>query len=224
MDEKPNNVEMNGEENTMSDNSPVDACIDYGQDVLATQLGFVKDKNYDFAPQFRDLTTQLYLTGVMWKYAEGLEQVQDPRETAFEAMEAMLIRDGTKPKEAGKRIEFLKRMAQMDDGSNALAVAVGYESQPNDQSLVEVFEHYTDDIQVSGAFWRLYDRGKKTMLYGGLFVAFVVIWFVTLFMPGNSTIAILAAGLISAALFVIPVFLIGLLIYYLKIKKNKQST
>ncbi|SET19679.1 hypothetical protein SAMN05216326_11513 [Nitrosomonas marina] len=224
MDEKPNDVEVNSEENTVPDNSPVDACIDYGRDVLATQLGFVKDKNYDFAPQFRDLTTQLYLIGVMWKYAEGLKQAQNPRETAFEAMEVMLIRDGTKPKEASKRIEFLKRMASMEDGSNALAVVIGYESQPNDQSLVEVFEHYIDDIQVSGAFWRLYDRGKKIMLYGGLFVAFVVIWFITLFMPGNSTIAILAAGLISAALFVIPVFLVGLLIYYLKIKKNKQST
>jgi hypothetical protein len=41
-------------------------------------------------------------------------------------------------------------------------------------------------------------------------------------MPGNTTLSILAAGLISAALFVIPVFLVGLLIYFLKIKKAKQ--
>ncbi|MCB1948357.1 hypothetical protein [Nitrosomonas sp.] len=224
MDEKQKDVEVKTEEITIPNISPVDECIDYGQDILTTQLGFVKDKNYDFAPEFRDMTTQLYMIGVMWKHAEGLEHVQDPRETAFNAMEAMLIRDGMKPKEVGKRIEFLRKMSRVEDGSNALAVAVGYNSHPDDQSLVEVFEHYVDDIQVSGAFWRLYDRGKKTMLYGGLFVAFVVIWFVTLFMPGNSTIAILAAGLISAALFVIPVFLIGLLIYHLKIKKTKQST
>ncbi|MDR4516264.1 MAG: hypothetical protein MRK00_02565 [Nitrosomonas sp.] len=224
MEEKKNDIEAKTEEVAIPDMSPVDECIDHGQDILATQLGFVKDKNYDFAPEFRDMTTQLYLLGVMWKYAEGLENVENPRETAFSAIETMLERDGVKPKDIIKRVEFLKKMSQMEDGSNALAVAIGYASRPDDQSLVEVFEHYVDDVQVSGAFWRLYDRGKKTMLYGGLFVAFVVIWFVTLFMPGNSTIAILAAGLISAALFVIPVFLVGLLIYHFKIKKAKQST
>ncbi|SER22450.1 hypothetical protein SAMN05421690_101344 [Nitrosomonas sp. Nm51] len=225
MDEKRNDVEVETEaEKTIPDISPVDACIDYGRDILAIQIGLVKDKNYDFAPEFRDMTTQLYLIGIMWKYAEGLEHAEDPRETAFSAMETMLIRDGIKPKDIGKRIEFLRKMSRLEDGSNALAVAIGYDSRAGDHSLVEVFEHYVDEIQVSGAFWRLYDRVKKTMLYGGLFIAFVVIWFITLFMPGNSTIAILAAGLMSAALFVIPVFLVGLLIYYLKIKKAKQST
>jgi len=201
----------------------VEECIEYGRDILATQLGYVKDKNYDFAPEFIDMTTQLYLFGVMWRYAEGLEKVKDSREMAFVAIHTMLIRDGIKPKDVDKRIEFLKKMSRIEDGSNALAVAIGYDHQSNDQSLVEVFEHYVDEIQVSGAFWRLYDRGKKTMLYGGLIVAFAVIWFITLFMPGNSTIAILAAGLVSAALFVIPVFLIGLLIYHFKIKKKQTS-
>ena len=224
MDDKKNDIEVKTDEAAIPDISPVDECIDHGRDVLATQLGFVKDKNYDFAPEFRDMTTQLYLLGVMWKYAEGLENVENSRETAFLAIETMLERDGMKPKDIVSRVEFLKKMSQMEDGSNALAVAIGYDAQPDGQSLVEVFEHYVDDVRVSGAFWRLYDRGKKTMLYGGLFVAFVVIWFVTLFMPGNSTIAILAAGLISAAFFVIPVFLVGLLIYHFKIKKAKQST
>ena len=77
-------------------------------------------------------------------------------------------------------------------------------------------------MQVSGDFWRIYDRFRKIMLYGGLSIAFVMIWFVTLFMPGNSAIAILAAGLIAAALFVIPVFLIGILMYRSKIKKAQQ--
>ncbi|MEK7771798.1 MAG: hypothetical protein AAB703_02990, partial [Pseudomonadota bacterium] len=113
--------------------------------------------------------------------------------------------------------------SKLEDEHNALAVAIGYESLPGDNSLAEVFDHYIDDTQVSGAFWRLYDRGRKTMLYGGLSVAFIVIWFVTLFMPGNSAIAILAAGLISAALFVIPVFLIGIFLYRTKIKKAKQA-
>ena len=77
MDEKQKDVEVKTEEITIPNISPVDECIDYGQDILTTQLGFVKDKNYDFAPEFRDMTTQLYMIGVMWKHAEGLEHVQD---------------------------------------------------------------------------------------------------------------------------------------------------
>lgn len=223
MDVKAKDSDVKTEE-VSSDMPSVDACIDYARETLATQLEFVKDKNYDFAPEFRDMTTQLYLIGVMWKYAEGLENVKDAQETAFVAMETMLTRDGMKPKKASKRIEFLKKMSKVEDDSDALPIAIGYDSQPGDQSLVEVFEHYVGETRVSGDFWRLYDRSKKTMLYGGLFVAFAVIWFVTLFMPGNSSLAILAAGLISAALFVIPVFLVGLLIYYVKIKKGKHST
>ncbi len=210
------------EEVTIPDQSPVDACVDHARSILAEQLVSVKEKNYDYAPEFRDLTIQLYLIGVMWKFAEASGTIENPRETAFVAVETMLKRDGMNPKKIAKRVDFLKKMSRMEDGTNALAVAIGYDSHPGDHSLVDVFEHYVDDIQVSGAFWRLYDRGRKTMLYGGLFVAFAVIWFITLFMPGNSTLSILAAGLISAALFVIPVFLIGLLIYHFKIKKTKQ--
>ncbi|MEK7301959.1 MAG: hypothetical protein AAB073_02300, partial [Pseudomonadota bacterium] len=160
---------------------------------------------------------------VMWKFAENLGNTNDARELAFTALGTLLIQEGMQKRKVAKRIEFLKKMSKIEDDYNALAVAIGYESVADDNSLAEVFDHYIDDTQVSGAFWRLYDRGRKTMLYGGLSVAFIVIWFVTLFMPGNSAIAILAAGLISAALFVIPVFLIGIFLYRTKIKKAKQA-
>jgi len=222
--DKVEKVEVSEEIIVIPDRSPVENCVDHASDVLAEQMVSVKEKDYDFAPEFRDMTTQLYLIGVMWKFAESLENVEDPRETAFVAIEAMLARDKMKPKDIAKRVEFLRNMSKMEDGSNALAVAIGYDAKTGDQSLVEVFEHFVDDVRVSGTLWRLYDRCKKTMLYGGLFIAFVVIWFITLFMPGNTTLSILAAGLISAALFVVPVFLVGLLIYHFKIKKNVQSS
>ncbi len=203
----------------------INACITHGREIMDTQLSLVAEKQYDFAPEFNEMTAQLYLLGVVWKFAEGLDTIaKDARENAFLVIQTMLISDGMKLKDAQKRIEFLRKMSQLDDGSDALAVDIGRESIPDDNSLVEVFEHYVDDFQVSGEFWRLYDRGKKTMLYGGLSVAFIVIWFVTLYMPGNTTIAILAAGLIAAALFVIPTFLIGLVIYRQKMKKAKQSS
>ncbi len=206
-----------------SDVSTMDACVAHARKVLTEQLERIKSKDYDFAPEFKDMTTQLYLLGVMWKFAESLGNVNDARELAFVALRTMLIQDGLHKKKVPKRIEFLRKMSKIEDDHNALAVAIGYESEPGDNSLAEVFDHYIDDTQVSGAFWRLYDRGRKIMLYGGLFIAFAVIWFITLFMPGNSAIAILAAGLISAALFVIPVFFIGVFIYRKKIKKSKLA-
>jgi len=217
------NAEASIPEITTTDVSTMDACIAHAREIMTEQLERIKSKNYDFAPEFKDMSIQLYLFGVMWKFAESLGNVNDARELAFAALRAMLVQDGLQKQKIAKRIEFLRKMSKIEDDHNALAVAIGYESEPGDNSLAEVFDHYIDDMQVSGAFWRLYDRGRKIMLYGGLFIAFVVIWFVTLFMPGNSAIAILAAGLISAALFVIPVFLVGIFIYHKKIKKEKQA-
>lgn len=215
-------VETLASEIITSDVSTVDACIAHAKEVKATQLELIASKNYDFAPEFYEMTIQLYLFGAMWKFAENLGNIEDARELAFAALQTMLIQDKLPQQKAIKRIDFLRKMSKLEDDHNALAVAIGYESEIGDNSLAEVFDHYVDDTQVSGAFWRLYDRGRKIMLYGGLLIAFLVIWFVTLFMPGNSTIAILAAGLISAALFVIPVFLIGIFMYRAKIKKAKQ--
>ncbi|QOJ23741.1 MAG: hypothetical protein HRU78_08820 [Gammaproteobacteria bacterium] len=206
-----------------ADVSIMDACIAHAKEVKATQLELIKSKGYDFAPEFRDMTIQLYLLGVMWKFAENMGSADDARELAFAALGQLFVQEHMPKQKVAKRIEFLKKMSKIEEDHHALAVAIGYESEPGDNSLAEVFDHYVDDMQVSGAFWRLYDRGRKIMLYGGLLVAFIVIWFVTLFMPGNSTIAVLAAGLISAALFVIPVFLIGIFIYRTKIKKAKQA-
>lgn len=206
---------------TSADISTMEACIEHAKEIKAAQLESIRTKNYDFAPEFRDMTIQLYLFGVMWKLAETLGNRDGARELAFAAMKTMLIQEGWRPKRAEKRIEFLRKMTKLEDNHDALAVIVGYESVADDNSLAEVFDHHVDDTQVSGAFWRLYDRGRKIMLYGGLLVAFIVIWFVTLFMPGNSAIATLAAGLIAAALYVIPVFLIGIFMYRTKIKKSK---
>ncbi|MBL8496297.1 hypothetical protein ABF87_02980 [Nitrosomonas sp. JL21] len=206
-----------------ADMSTMDACIEHAKEIKATQLGLIKSKQYDFAPEFRDMTVQLYLLGVMWKFAETLGNGREARELAFTAMKTMFEQEGLRPKSAAKRVEFLRKMSKLEDNHDALAVIVGYQSVPGDNSLAEVFDHYVDDMQVSGAFWRLYDRGRKIMLYGGLLVAFVVIWFITLFMPGNSVIATLAAGLIAAALYVIPVFLIGIFMYRSRIKKSKAG-
>lgn len=221
--ETQSSVQDSRPEAETADISTMDACIAHAKAIKDTQLELIKSKGYDFAPEFKEMTIQLYLLGVMWKFSEQLGNVKDARDLAFAAMKAILIKEGMQKQKAEKRIGFLQKMSKIDADHNALAVAIGYESEPGDNSLAEVFDHYVDDMQVSGAFWRLYDRGRKIMLYGGLGIAFFVIWFITLFLPGNSTLSILAAGLIAAALFVIPVFLIGIFIYRTKIKKAKQA-
>jgi hypothetical protein len=199
---------------------PVDVCVQHARDILASQLPQLKDKGYDFAPPFRQMTIQLYLLGVMWRRGENLDLPIDARDHAFHALQSMLISDGMSKKEAEKHVAFLSSMSKVEGGADTLAVAAGYEAILNDNSMVSVFEEYRHETKVSGALWRLFERGKKIMFIGGAAAAVVTIWAVTIFLPKTEGIDILAAGLIAAALVVIPTFLIGLLIYRLKIKKT----
>src|SRR6187455_815085 len=202
---------------------PIDVCVQHARDILASQLPQLKDKGYDFAPPFRQMTIQLYLLGVMWRCGESLDLPIDAREHAFHALQSMLISDGMSRKDAEKRVVFLSSMSKVEGGADTLAVAAGYEAALNDDSMVSVFEEYRHETKVSGALWRLFERGKKIMFIGGAVAAVVTIWAVTIFLPKTEGIDILAAGLIAAALVVIPTFLIGLLIYRLKIKKTNPS-
>ena len=199
----------------------LDDCIKHAKEMLNEQISSVKGKNYDFAPQFREMTMQLYLVGVMWRFYEEHGSPDMARENAFETLCSMMIKDGVKPKRAQKQVEFLKKVSKLEDGDDALAIAVGYESKPGDESLAEIYDHYVNEVGVSGALWRHYDLGKKIILFGGLLMGLVGVWFVTIFMPESSDMFILAFGLLTAFLFVISVSLIGLLIYRIKFKKSK---
>jgi hypothetical protein len=206
-----------------SEEEILDACIQHAKEVLAEQLPHIKDKKYDFAPQFRDMTIQLYLVGVMQQFYDQYEATtEDALEKAFRGLSSMMVKDGVKPKRAEKQVAFVKKVSKLED-DEALALALGYESKPGDRSLAEVFDHYLDDVRVSGGLWRYYDQGKKILLLGGLLFAMIGVWFVTVYMPESNDITILAAGLLMALLFMVPVFLIGLLIYRYKIKKGDRS-
>lgn len=201
----------------------IDICVQYARKTLDSQLPLIKDKGYDFAPQFRQMTIQLYLAGVMWRCGESLGLSTNARDHAFAALQAMLISDGMSKKQAQQRIVFLNNMSRTEDGSDTHALAIGYEAEPNDNSLALVFDEYRDEIRVSGSLWRFYERGKKIMFIGGAVAAFITVWAVTIFLPKTEGIDVLAAGLLAATLVVIPTFMIGLLIYKSKIKKSKLS-
>src|SRR5690606_33631585 len=160
-----------------------------------------------FAPQFKDLTFQLYLVGVMQQFYDQYETTTaDAREKAFEALYHMMIKDGVKIKRAKKQAAFIRQMSILDDGDEALALALGYESKPGDRSLAEVFDHYVDETRVSRGLWRYYDQGKIILLLGGLLFAMAGVWFVTIYLPESDGITILAVGLLTAFLFITPVF------------------
>ncbi|SFL88829.1 hypothetical protein [Nitrosomonas communis] len=200
----------------------LDDCIQHAKVVLDEQIAHIKSKRYDFAPQFKEMTIQLYLVGVMWQFYEKHDFTEIAREKAFSTLCSMMIKDGIKPKRAQKQVDFLKKISKLEDGDDALAIAIGRESQPGDESLAEIFDHYVDEIGVSGSLWRHYDLGKKIILFGGLLTGFAGVWFVTIFLPESSDIFILAFGLLTAFLFVASVSLIGLLIYRIKFKKRKH--
>ncbi|SFU48834.1 hypothetical protein SAMN05216339_10317 [Nitrosomonas eutropha] len=201
----------------------LDACIKHTKEVLAEQLPLVKDKKYDFAPQFKDLTIQLYLVGVMQQFYDQYEATTaDAQEKAFQALCHMMVKDGVKPNRAKKQAAFVKKMSVLEDGDEALALALGYESKPGDHSLAEVFDHYVGETRVSKGLWRSYDQGKIILLLGGLLFAMAGVWFVTIYLPESDNVTILAIGLLTAFLFMTPVFLIGLLIYRYKTKRGNR--
>lgn len=201
----------------------LDDCIQHAREILNEQILHTKSKGYDFAPQFKEMTIQLYLVGVMWRFYEEHGSAETAREKAFSTLYSMMVKDGIKHKRAQKQVDFLKKISKLEDGDDALALAIGHEAKPGDESLAEIFDHYVGEIGVSGALWRHYDLGKKIILFGGLLTGFAGVWFVTIFMPESSDIFILAFGLLTAFLFVFSVSLIGLLIYRIKFKKGKQS-
>lgn len=202
----------------------LEACIAHAKEVLAEQISLIKDKKYDFAPQFKNLTIQLYLVGVMQQFYDQYEETTaDAREKAFQALNHMMLKDGARVKNAKKQIAFVRKMSVLDDGDEALALALGYESKPGDRSLAEVFDHYVGESRVSKGLWNYYENGKKILLLGGLLFAMAGIWFVTIYLPESDDITILAVGLLSAFLFITPIFLIGLMIYRYKVKKDNQS-
>lgn len=199
-------------------------CIQHARAILNEQLAQIKSKKYDFAPEFKFMTIQLYLVGVMWQYYEKQQHLESDvaRDKAFSTLYSMMVRDGAKAKRAEKQISFIKEMSKLKDGDEALAIHIGYESEPDDESLAEIFDHYVDEPRVSGALWRSYDRGKKIILLGGLLVGMAAVWFVTIFIPDSSELAILATGLVAASVFILPTALIGLVMYRHKIKQGKR--
>ena len=210
---------------TEPDQPALDTFIAHAREVLASQIPFVDRKKYDFVPQFRIMTTQLFMIGSMARLGENLGLSDNAaREQAFTALHAMLVRDGMRRGHATRMVADLRAHTKADDGSDALAIIAGYESTHGDGSLTKVLDEYLDEPRVSGKMWRLYNTIKRSIIICGGTAAVLTVWFVTLFMPESSSITVLAAGLGAAAIVIIPIFLGGQFIYRKRIRQSQSTT
>jgi hypothetical protein len=190
----------------------VDACIVHARRMLASQMPIVDSRNYDFLPAFSQMTTQMYLVGVIWRFGEQFALPTAPRERGFLCLFSMLVSDGMNTQEAQRRVAELNRLSRSKDGHDNPAVLAGYRATEADGSLAEVFEAFRNVPAVAGAPFRLINRAKPIsaiLAAAGFGIAVVL---------GRSWAESLG---ISVVLGVVPL-VIALALYRRSVKANAQ--
>ena len=138
----------------------MDACVAHARSMLVSQMPAVQNRKFDFMPNFIEMTTQLYLAGVMWRFGEQFELPTAARDRGFICLMSMLVSDGMSAKKAQHQIAHLNQISRTADGQDTLAIAAGYSAEESDGSLATVFERFRNVPEVSGAPYRLLDRSK----------------------------------------------------------------
>ena len=138
----------------------MDASVAHARSMLASQMPIVQSRKFDFMPKFIEMTTQLYLAGVMWRFGEQFELPTAARDRGFICLMSMLIGDGVSAEKAQERIAYLNQISRAADGQDTLAIAAGYSAEESDGSLATAFEGFRNVPEVSGAPYRLLDRSK----------------------------------------------------------------
>jgi len=138
----------------------IDACVAHARHMLASQMPIVDSRNYDFLPAFQQMTTQLYLAGVMWRFGEQFALPTAPRERGFLCLLSMLVSDGMNAQEAQRCVAELNQLSRSKDGQDNPAILAGYRATESDGSLAQVFEVFRGVPDVAGAPFRLIDRSK----------------------------------------------------------------
>ena len=138
----------------------IEACVAHARRALASQLPIVESRNYDFMPSFKELTIQLYLAGVMWRFGEQFDLPTGARDRGFICLMSILVRDGLSAKDAQLRVAKLNEMSRNAQGQDTLAIAAGYRAEDADGSLASVLDTFRDIPELSGGPYRLLDRSK----------------------------------------------------------------
>ena len=155
----------------------IEACVAHARQLLASQLPTVESQRYDFMPSFKEMTTQLYLAGTMWRFGEQFDLPTAARDRGFVCLMSMLISDGMNAKQAQSRIAHLNAISRTSTGQDTLAITVGYGAKSADGSLANVFDTFRGVPEVSGAPYRLLDRSKPVaaiLAVAGLVIALLL--------------------------------------------------
>lgn len=155
----------------------LDACVQHGRQLLTLQTPFVDAKNYDLTPIAKEMTIQLYLAGVMWRFGEQFEMPTSARDRGFICLMSMLIDDGMSEKDAQARVALLNKMSLTVTGADNFAVSIGYEVGNKEGALVAIFDEISKSPELSGAPWRVIDRAKPIaaiLSIAGLIISLLV--------------------------------------------------
>lgn len=140
--------------------SVIERCVSHARALLAHQLPAVDAKNYDFAPEFRKMVTELYLVGIMWRFGEHFELPTHARDRAFICLMHMLIADGASWRAAKRRIRMLNSYSRNEKGEDSLAVRVGYEVEDREGALAAILDQYRNTPAAAAAPYRMIEVSK----------------------------------------------------------------
>lgn len=138
----------------------IERCVSHARALLALQLPAVETKNYDFAPEFLKMVTELYLVGVMWRFGEQFDLPTQPRDRAFLCLMYMLVADGASEGAAKKRIRVLNTYSRDDKGEDSLALRIGYEAGDREGALAAILEEYRNTPAASATPYRVIEISK----------------------------------------------------------------
>ncbi len=140
--------------------SILNACVEDARRMLSSQTSMLEGKTYDFMPGFEEMTTHLYLAGVMWRIGEQFDLPTTAKERGFVSLLPILSSSGMSAEKAQRRIAELYQTAGGSSDKIHPVVSVGYNAVEGDGSLARLFDQFRADPKISGAPFRLLDRAK----------------------------------------------------------------
>jgi hypothetical protein len=189
----------------------IEATVEHARRMLASQLRLVQRERYDFLPAFEEMSTRLYLVGVMWKFGEQFELPTAPRERAFLCLMSLLSADGVGEAEIHEKVPHLHQVSTTTGGQTNAVVAAGYAAAEGDGSLSQVFETFRNSPEVSGAPYRMLDRSKPVAAILAVASAAIAL------LLGTTVLAALGVGLV----FGVSTLAVALVVYKQSIKMKR---
>ena len=187
----------------------IEACVQYSRDVLSFQTPKIIEKKFDFGPYVQEMITDLFLTGVMWRYSEQFEYSTSARDRAFLCLMYYYVSNGMSERKAKKRMQEMYKISRDKNGEDTLAISIGHEYGDKEGALAEVLEQLRDAPEVAGSthrMLRIVKASSVVLSFTGFLIALLV---------GRNLLESLGIGIIVG----VSVLIIGSKYYYILIDR-----